>query len=239
MISLFITFLIIFIIAIISSVIFLAIWTYRDAKNRGLNPWGWMAIVMLVPNFIGLLLYFFIGRRESIGNCVKCNAKIPMNSNFCLNCATEVSLVKKGDKATKKFMVGFISSIVVMIIAFVAFTTTLFIQDGFKNKCGVSIASMESNIGDNWRVSYFLSTKDFTNSIKINEDGPEKIYLQCESNEGKVYLTLVQNGIQEVKEITNVPEGTEIDLSKFEKGIVKLYLSNDDARKVKFKAEWK
>lgn len=235
----FIGFLVIFFVFIILSLTFLGMWTYRDAKNRGLNPAGWTAIVILMPNLIGLLFYFLVGRKQGIGNCKKCDAKIPMNSKFCLNCGEETSLVEKTIKPTRKFMTGFIVSIVIMFIAFVSFIITVIFQQEIISKPEISIASMESNIGSKWKVSYYLSTEEYTRSIKIGENGPSKMYLESNSDEGSVYLKLVQGEIEEVIDVTNVPEGTEVDLSKFKEGKIKLNLSNESAKGVKFRAEWK
>lgn len=235
--------LLIFIVSMFSALVFLGMWTYRDAKNRGLNAGGWTAIVILLPNLIGLLFYFLVGRKQSLENCKKCNAKIPENSKFCLNCGEEFSIVEKNIKPTSKLMKGFIVSIIIMVIAFVMFTISLFTENDLftkdtLSKPGMSVASMEYNVGSKWRVSYYISTGESVTSIKIDENGPKKLYLESKSDEGKVYLKLVQDEMEEVIDVTNLSERTEVDLTKFKEGKVKLYLSNEEARGVKFTAEW-
>ena len=40
----------------------LGCWTYTDAKERSDKPEVWTLIVLLAPNFIGLVIYLLIGR---------------------------------------------------------------------------------------------------------------------------------------------------------------------------------
>jgi len=42
----------------------MVIWVYRDAKVRTNNPIIWTLIVLLVPNYIGLIIYLLVGRRQ-------------------------------------------------------------------------------------------------------------------------------------------------------------------------------
>ena len=42
----------------------LGCWTYSDAKKRSDKPEIWTLIVLLVPNFIGLIIYLLVGRTK-------------------------------------------------------------------------------------------------------------------------------------------------------------------------------
>jgi len=42
----------------------LGCWTYSDAKARSDKPEIWTLIVLLVPNFIGLIIYLLVGRTK-------------------------------------------------------------------------------------------------------------------------------------------------------------------------------
>ena len=37
--------------------VLMGVFVYRDAKARGMTPWLWTAVSVLVPFFIGLLVY--------------------------------------------------------------------------------------------------------------------------------------------------------------------------------------
>lgn len=56
-----------------------------DSKRRGMNRVLWTAIVMLVPNGIGFILYFFL-RQPIQGNCPACGAGVLSGFNFCPKC---------------------------------------------------------------------------------------------------------------------------------------------------------
>ncbi|CAM4250258.1 PLDc N-terminal domain-containing protein [Paenibacillus typhae] len=46
--------------------VLIAVFIYKDACRRKMNPWLWMLAVIYIPNFIGLLLYLFARRRQHI-----------------------------------------------------------------------------------------------------------------------------------------------------------------------------
>ncbi|MDF9840659.1 MULTISPECIES: PLDc N-terminal domain-containing protein [unclassified Paenibacillus] len=46
--------------------VLIAVFIYKDASRRKMNPWLWMLAVIYIPNFIGLLLYLFARRRQHI-----------------------------------------------------------------------------------------------------------------------------------------------------------------------------
>lgn len=48
----------------ITMAIFLALWTYNDAKERTSDPTLWTLIVLFVPMPIGIILYLLIGRSK-------------------------------------------------------------------------------------------------------------------------------------------------------------------------------
>ena len=56
-----------------------------DAKRRGMNRALWTVIVMLIPNAIGFILYFFL-RQPIHGNCPACGAGVQSGFNFCPKC---------------------------------------------------------------------------------------------------------------------------------------------------------
>ena len=56
-----------------------------DAKRRGMNRPLWTVIVMLVPNAIGFILYFFL-RQPILGSCPACGASVQAGFNFCPKC---------------------------------------------------------------------------------------------------------------------------------------------------------
>ena len=63
----------------------LFIYVNRDAKRRGMNAPLWTLLTILVPYFIGLVVYFLL--REPLPyNCPQCGATVSARFNFCPKC---------------------------------------------------------------------------------------------------------------------------------------------------------
>lgn len=73
---------VIFVLLLLSTVL-LGIWTYKDARTRSLDAGMWTVVVVLIPNLIGLLLYFLIGRRHTQVTCPHCGAKTDASQPYC------------------------------------------------------------------------------------------------------------------------------------------------------------
>ena len=62
---------------------------YADAKRRGMPPVLWVAIAILIPNMIGIILYFFM-REPVLEPCPKCHALVRSSFAFCPNCSAQL-----------------------------------------------------------------------------------------------------------------------------------------------------
>lgn len=65
-------------------------YVYADARQRGMRyvMWTWLAI--LVPNAVGIILYFVL--RDPIPNyCTRCGAAAKQNYAFCPNCGNTIA----------------------------------------------------------------------------------------------------------------------------------------------------
>lgn len=127
-------------IAVLAMVVLLGIWTYRDAKLKGLNPILWTAVVLLVPGYIGLILYLIVRTDAKVVTCSACGAEVNGKEQFCSNCGqtlvpvTEISPEREQTmRSQKKIVIGFFSSmaaVVVMVIFMVAFSAIAFVNTG-------------------------------------------------------------------------------------------------------------
>lgn len=61
---------------------------YADAKRRSMPPVLWLAIVIIVPNMIGFILYFAL-RKPLLSACVNCGQGITPGQKFCPSCGRE------------------------------------------------------------------------------------------------------------------------------------------------------
>ena len=110
-------------IASITMVILLGIWTYKDAENKGMIPLLWTAIVVLVPSFIGLIVYLIVRTDNNKIVCSNCNARVNSNMKFCSSCGMELrpadidldeqEAFKSGQK---KLLIGIFTALGVNII---------------------------------------------------------------------------------------------------------------------------
>src|SRR5882672_6308972 len=54
----------------------------RDAKRRGMSPILWTLVAILIPNGLGILLYFILRQPRSSG-CPQCGNAVQTGFNFC------------------------------------------------------------------------------------------------------------------------------------------------------------
>ncbi len=247
----------------------LGIWVYRDAKSRGINAKMWTAVVLLVPNLMGLVIYFFVGRKQAKVQCLGCGSSVDTNSVFCPICGQkmyeqnvqnsnediynsqqmqqgpfikdryeETSASKKNKSSSyKKFMVGFIILISLFFFAIIGIIGTLIISpENFGNdefiSSSYSINSYQSNIGNKWAVSFYKSTKTYKKTIKLKDGKPQGVSLNYkrQPDAGTATLILEQGNITKEYKLDKPNDSFEIDLSGFQDGSLKMYLSNDDAK---------
>lgn len=233
-------------LAIALAHLFLALWTYNDAKNKNLNPIMWTLIVLLVPNLLGLLLYFLVGRSQEVTICNFCNSRIPAKSNYCPSCGNQISSFKLAEtKSGKKYIIAFIISMSIIFILGIAFVVNIF-SNNFDSIIGAtsvdtySIGCIETNIGNTWKVSFVESNDTFRKSITIDEDGPKSLSIESYSNEGTAYLHLYKDGISlNMIELTPNFETKDFDLTQYGNGKISFELKSGDASKFKFKGIFK
>jgi RNA polymerase subunit RPABC4/transcription elongation factor Spt4 len=62
----------------------------RDAKRRGMSPILWTLVAILIPNGLGILL-FFILRHPLQSACPQCGNAVQTGFNFCPGCSYKLS----------------------------------------------------------------------------------------------------------------------------------------------------
>ena len=89
--TLMIIILIIFILISETGVILLSRWVYLDARIRKINPWPWIILMVLVsPNFIGLVLYTLVRQKKGGLTCPSCKTDVPPGSSYCPRCGSKL-----------------------------------------------------------------------------------------------------------------------------------------------------
>lgn len=79
-------FLSLFVPLIVAACILLYGYIYGDAKRRLMRAWMWVLLAILIPNAIGIILYFIL-RDPLPFYCSQCGASAKSTFTFCPNCA--------------------------------------------------------------------------------------------------------------------------------------------------------
>jgi RNA polymerase subunit RPABC4/transcription elongation factor Spt4 len=58
----------------------------RDSKRRGMSPVLWTIVAILIPNAMGILLYFVL-RQPLRRSCPQCGNAVQIEFNFCPRCS--------------------------------------------------------------------------------------------------------------------------------------------------------
>ena len=109
-------------IAAIVLTVLLCAWVYRDAKCKCMNGVIWTLVVLLVPSYIGLIIYLIVRMDNNKVVCSNCNKAVNGSNKFCSNCGEElipaVEVVEDDTfkKSQKKLLVGFFSTIGAIVI---------------------------------------------------------------------------------------------------------------------------
>lgn len=70
--------------------IVISIFVYRDAQSRGMNGLVWALIVIFVPSYIGLIIYFIVRENEGTYECANCHRSVKSNQDYCPNCGASL-----------------------------------------------------------------------------------------------------------------------------------------------------
>jgi len=62
----------------------------RDAKRRGMSPTLWTIMAIIIPNALGIILYFLL-RQPRSNVCPQCENGVQTGFNFCPRCNCKLS----------------------------------------------------------------------------------------------------------------------------------------------------
>ena len=65
-------------------------YVYQDAKNRGMEAILWTAVAVLIPYFIGLLIYLVVRYNHAAHKCYRCGASVKDTYTLCPQCGAEL-----------------------------------------------------------------------------------------------------------------------------------------------------
>ncbi|MCL1987233.1 MAG: hypothetical protein FWG64_04585 [Firmicutes bacterium] len=216
--------------------VFLALWTYHDAKVKSeQSPILWAAVAVFISNFLGIIIYLLIGR------------------------------TKKDVPAPGKFKIPLIASIVLFIISFVfmgivgifsifdigigegnmavANRSGGFMQDIFGNMNSGSFRNLRTSRGNaNWQITVGSGNGFIQISPQLTLSEIENLSVSGSAN-GGVILQLEQDNIGYTIILpTNVDDGTmvvdNLDTADFVAGRVRMRMYFEQAENVDLLVSW-
>jgi RNA polymerase subunit RPABC4/transcription elongation factor Spt4 len=72
--------------AVVACYLLLIGYVNRDAPRRGMSPVLWTFVVILIPNALGMVLYFVL-RQPIRSACPQCGSFVQSGFNFCPHCS--------------------------------------------------------------------------------------------------------------------------------------------------------
>jgi len=227
------------ILALVSIAVFLGIWTYRDAKEKGVNAVLWTLVVALgSQHLIGLLLYILVGRRNAKIICPECSAQTAAKALYCEQCGKAIDRSKfPAPHSAKKWLIAMLVAFLVFVVGMGSGIAVMVINDAVPALGNnISIGKVENDFGNKWNASYASSTETLTKTIRLNENGPKVLYFTGSCKEGSMLLIVKTDN-----EITTYPvtgQETKIPLDASKTGSVTLELINSKVKHGEFEARW-
>lgn len=180
----------------------LGIWTYRDAKARGLEAGLWTAIVVLVPNMIGLLLYFMLGRKHPKAACPACGGRTETGKAYCGDCGAALfqnsGFPPTPRSASRKPLIWSLVCIVLLfflvagaVVAMVASSPETFTARN------ISIGQTQTMRPGVWKLGFWYFDGEKARAIKLKESGAQVMHVEASIQSGTVEMGISMNGEME------------------------------------------
>lgn len=83
-----IVFFFLFVLAAVAIPVLIGVFVYKDAKKRNMNAAMWTLVVVLVPSFIGLILYVIVRGDHPSAKCSFCGYPVQENYVRCPQCGS-------------------------------------------------------------------------------------------------------------------------------------------------------
>lgn len=79
----------VFVILYMVTTVLIGVWIYRDAKKRDMDAILWTLLAILLPSYIGVIVYFASRTKEKIYVCPRCGCNVKEDYVFCPECALQ------------------------------------------------------------------------------------------------------------------------------------------------------
>ncbi|MCL2216573.1 MAG: PLDc N-terminal domain-containing protein [Defluviitaleaceae bacterium] len=203
-----------FVVCILAMVFFLCAWTYHDAKVKSTqSPWLWVLVVLLVPNFLGFVVYLLVGR------------------------------TKKDVPAPGKFKWMCIIMAVLTVISFVVFITGIvriaFFEGSGAGFSGTTFMSSDISTSSRWTFTARSANAERSRTRNLQGADFENFHVDAAIESGSIYLRLEQGSIIQRVDIGNLFGYIDLQEMGFQPGRLRMTLEMRDARGVRSVISWR
>lgn len=223
-------------LAVIGTMTGLGVWTYRDARARGLEAGMWTAIVVLVPNLIGFLLYLLIARKQHKAMCPTCGQNTEASKPFCSNCGADMRDYQNsahlplttGKKTGKAPLVVALACVGITVATMIGAGVAVGMEqpEMFTSK-NVSLFQTQTMRPGVWKLSFRYFDGEKARAITIKDGKPQTFRMEATITKGTAELGITVDG-EEVKRVSLNELTDEFiwDLSQYpdkSRVVIKLY----------------
>ena len=83
-------FVLLILLLLFGSLIALAVYVARDARRRGMNAVLWVLVVLLVPGYVGLIIYLLVRPSAPLYQCSQCGQPVERSFARCPYCGAQL-----------------------------------------------------------------------------------------------------------------------------------------------------
>ncbi|MBE6755075.1 MAG: zinc ribbon domain-containing protein [Ruminococcaceae bacterium] len=70
----------------VTTTVLTAVWVYKDAKKRNMDAIMWTLLAVLIPSYIGLIIYLVSRQKEKLYVCPRCGGDVKTDYAVCPTC---------------------------------------------------------------------------------------------------------------------------------------------------------
>lgn len=85
-----VVFMLLFIGLSFATTILTAVWIYKDAKKRDMDAVLWTLLVVFIPSYIGIIIYFISRQKQKLYACPRCGAEVKEDYSACPTCSLQL-----------------------------------------------------------------------------------------------------------------------------------------------------
>ncbi len=228
-----------FILFAFLAMVFISIWVYKDAKNRGLNAMMWALLVLFTGNLLGLLLYILVGQKHSQIICTNCSSLTTVKGDFCSHCGNRLVKREMKRNSNRGIIIAILTFIILSFLLMGVFISAYFNTSGFRyeRQYGfkeMGINSYANNIsqtssGTKWELSFDDTSEGYEISKIYNaKTKPKLINIDTTGSKYGTIQLIIEQGDLVINEMIGIGE-YKFDLSDFSEGKLRVIIRNSNA----------